>query len=283
MSTFKYLGYGLGLRAKHYETILETKPTEVDWFEAVTEDYLVPGGVPLYYLEAVRKLYPVVLHGVSMSIGSCDPLDWNYLKQLKQLIERIDPAWVSDHLCWTGINGTNLHDLMPLPYTEEALHHVAQRISQVQDYLGRQILIENPSSYVDFTHSEMTEWGFLTRLVKESGCLVLLDVNNIYVSAFNHSFDAQEYLNNIPVDCVQQIHMAGHLNKKDVIIDTHDDEIIKEVYDLYADAVRRFGRVSTMIERDDNIPDLDVLLKELDQLKQIAENIHEEESDAVAA
>jgi uncharacterized protein len=264
------LGFGLGLRTAHYDTILETLP-ESDWFEALSENYLVPGGKPLNYLERVRANYPVVLHGVSLSIGSTAPLDADYLKQLKALADRIEPAWISDHLCWTGTNGYNLHDLMPLPYTEEAIAHVTERVARVQDHLGRRILLENVSSYVTYRASGMSEWEFLSEIARRADCLILLDINNIYVSSFNHEFDPVDYLEGIPVDRVQQFHLAGHYNAGDYIIDTHDAPVIDPVWDLYARAVRRFGRVSTMIERDDNIPPLDELLAELAIAREIAE------------
>jgi uncharacterized protein len=263
------LGFGLGLRTDHYEAILETRP-RVDWFEALTENYLVPGGKPLHYLDRIRADYPVVLHGVSLSIGSTDPLDRDYLRALKQLAQRVDPAWVSDHLCWTGVAGKNLHDLFPIPYTEEAVEHVASRVREVQDFLGRQILLENVSSYVTFRGSEMSEWDFLSEIAQRADCHVLLDVNNIYVSAFNHGFDAIAFLNGIPVERVRQIHLAGHNNCGTHIIDTHDTDIIDAVWELYAAAVRRFGNVATMIERDDHIPPLSDLVTELQRAREIA-------------
>lgn len=269
MSKGKYLGFGLGLRPKHYEFILENKP-KIDWFEVISENFLVPGGNPLYYLTKIREDYPIILHGVSMSLGSVDPLDWDYLKKLKALADRIDPPWMSDHLCWTGVHGRNLHDLMPLPYTEETLNHIVDRIKQVQDFLGRQFLLENPSSYVSFKESTMTEWDFMKELAVRADCYILLDVNNIYVTSFNHGFDPVDYLNAIPVDRVQQIHVAGHTNKGTHIIDTHDHDVIDEVWDLYAKAVGRFGHVSAMVERDDNIPEMPELMIELDRLKEIS-------------
>lgn len=271
-NTSSYLGYGLGLRSEHYQYVLDHLP-KVDWFEAITEDYLVPGGYPLYYLERIRSHYPIVLHGVSLSIGGSDPLNLDYLKQLKQLAERIEPLWISDHLCWTGVNGLNMHDLLPLPYTEEALNYVADRIKQVQDILGRQLVLENVSSYISYLHSHLTEWDFLAELTERADCKILLDINNIYVSAFNHGFNSPDYLNSIPVNRVQQFHLAGHSHYGKHIIDTHDEPIIEEVWALYADAVRRFGRISTMIERDDNIPEFPELLTELEQAKTIAEKV----------
>ena len=269
------LGFGLGLRVEHYQTILDTRPS-IDWFEILSENYLVPGGKPLHYLDRIRADYPVVMHGVSLSIGSSDPLDLDYLKQLKLLADRVAPVWLSDHLCWTGLNGTNLHDLMPLPYTEEAIEHVAARVRQVQDFLGRRILLENVSSYVTYTQSEMSEWEFVRAILERADCLMLLDVNNIYVSSYNHGFDARTYLGAIPVERVQQFHLAGHTNHGNYIVDTHDHPVIDPVWDLYAHAVRRFGHVSTMIERDDNIPPLHELLAELDQARAIAATVASE-------
>lgn len=266
------LGFGLGLRTTHYDEIFAGNP-RIDWFEAVTENYLAPGGKPLKMLERIRARYPVVLHGVSMSIGSTDPLDKTYLQQLKTLAQRIEPAWVSDHLCWTGMGKQNLHDLMPLPYTDEAVRHVANRVTQVQDFLGRRILLENVSSYLTYSSSEMDEWQFLAAIAQEADCQILLDINNIYVSAFNHGFDAQTYLERIPVNRVQQFHLAGHDNCGDYIVDTHDAPVIDEVWDLYAAAVRRFGPVATMIERDDKIPPLAELVAELDHARAVAQSV----------
>ena len=266
-----FLGFGLGLRTQHYSYILEHRP-EVDWFEAITEDYLVAGGKPLHYLHRIREHYPLVMHGVSMSIGSCDPLNTEYLKKVKILADKIQPAWISDHLCWTGVDGLNVHDLLPLPYTEEALKHVVDRVRQVQDFLGRQILLENVSSYIEYRDSNVTEWEFLTAIAEQADCFILLDVNNIYVSSVNHHFDPLDYLNAIPVHRVRQLHLAGHKNCGDYIIDTHDAPIIDGVWSLYEQAVKRFGRVATMIERDDDIPEFPVLFAELQQAKKIAEN-----------
>ncbi len=267
-----FLGYGLGLRPSHYQDILEQRPV-VDWFEALTENYLVPGGKPLYFLEQVRTNYPIVLHGVSMSIGASEPLNLEYLHQVKNLAQRFDAAWISDHLCWTGTQDINLHDLMPLPYTEEAIQHVAARVAQVQDILGRQILLENVSSYVTYCDSRLTEWDFLNAIAEAADCLILLDINNIHVSAFNHGFNPQDYLNGIAPQRVRQFHLAGHQNHGDYIIDTHDEPVIDAVWDLYTAALRRFGPVSTMIERDDNIPPLTDLLKELDQARHIGTKV----------
>jgi uncharacterized protein (UPF0276 family) len=269
ISSLPRLGFGLGLRTKHYEAVLATRP-RVDWFEIISENYLMPGGKPLHYLDRIRAEYPLVMHGVSMSIGSTDPLNPEYLRNLRALIERVQPAWVSDHLCFTGVHGRNLHDLLPLPYTEETARHVADRVAQVQDFLGRRILLENVSSYVSYKASDMTEWDFLRSVVERADCLLLLDVNNIYVSSYNHGFNAHDYLNAIPVERVQQIHLAGHRNLEQYIVDTHDEPVPDPVWELYDAAVRRFGPVSTMIERDDNIPELPELVAELDRARAIA-------------
>jgi uncharacterized protein len=264
-----YLGFGLGLRTDHYEAILADKPA-IDWLEILSENYMVDGGKPLHYLDRFRALYPLVMHGVSLSIGSGDPLDRDYLDKLKALAERVQPRWISDHLCWTGIAGKNLHDLMPLPYTEEAVRHVAARVRQVQDHLGRQILLENVSSYVTYTQSAMSEWEFLSAVCEAADCLILLDINNIYVSSHNHGFDAMDYLRGVPAARVRQFHLAGHTHNGNIIVDTHDQPVIRDVWDLYADAVRLLGPVSTMIERDANIPPLDVLMAELEKARRIA-------------
>lgn len=266
------LGYGLGLRTEHYETILNTKPA-VDWFEVITENYLVPGGKPHYYLEKIRESYPLVMHGVSMSIGSSDPLDWHYLKEVKSLANKIEPKWISDHLCWTGIQGKNSHDLLPLPYTEETIKHIVDRITQIQDFFQQRILIENVSSYVSYKQSSLSEWEFLTEISNRADCLILLDINNIYVSAVNHEFKPETYLATLPKSRIQQIHLAGHSNMGDYIIDTHDHEIIDPVWNLYAFALQQYGFVSTMIERDDNIPPLSTLITELNQARKIADKV----------
>ncbi|MFN7952028.1 MAG: DUF692 domain-containing protein [bacterium] len=267
------LGHGLGLRTVHYPDILGGSP-RVDWFEIISENFMIRGGRPLWVLEQVRARFPIVMHGVSLSIGSTDPLDLDYLGELRELVRRVEPALVSDHLCWTGVGGHNTHDLLPLPYTEETLAHVAERVLRVQDFLGRRILIENPSSYMRFRASTMTEWEFLAALAARADCLLLLDVNNVYVSAFNHDFDADAYLAGIPAERVAQFHLAGHTNHGRYILDTHDHPIIDPVWQLYERAVERFGPVSTLIERDDHIPPLAELERELDQARRIAETAH---------
>ena len=266
------LGFGLGLRTEHYNAILESKPN-VDWFEVLSENYMIAGGKPLYYLDKICENYPVVMHGVSLSIGSTAPVDINYLRDLKKLADRIEPAWISDHLCWTGVHGQNMHDLLPLPYTPETAKHVAERVKIVQDYLGRRILLENVSSYASYVDSSMTEWEFISEIVEQADCLLLLDVNNIYVSSFNHQFDAKAFIDGVPANRIQQIHLAGHHNHGDYIIDTHDAPVIDPVWRLYEYALSRFGAVSTMIERDDNIPELAVLMEELEIARTIAATI----------
>ena len=268
--SFPFLGFSLGLRPDHYVDIIEKKPTEINWFEILTENYLIPGGKPLYYLDQIKELYPIVMHGVSMSLGSSDPLDINYLKQVKLLAKRVNALWISDHVCWTGIHGKNMHDLLPMPYTEEAIKHFSHKINQVQDFLERPILIENASSYLTYKESVLTEWDFISEITKQTGCYLLLDVNNIYVSGFNHDFDPMDYIRAIAPDRVKQIHLAGHTNNGDHIIDTHDHDVIDPVWDLYSKTLAHVGKVSTMIERDDHIPPLADLIKELNQAKHIA-------------
>ena len=265
-----YLGYGLGLRVEHYQELLD-HPQGVDWLEIISENYLVPGGLPLVWLERFRARFPLAMHGVSLSIGGTDPLDEGYLARLDALARRIEPAWVSDHLCWTGVQGLNLHDLMPLPYTEEALDHVVARVRQVQDRLQRRILLENVSSYIRFAESQLQEWEFLAEVARRADCLILLDINNIHVSASNHGFDAMRYLDGVPVERVQQFHLAGHEHGAQLLVDTHDAPVPSPVWALYEAAVRRFGAVSTMIERDDHIPPLPELVAELEQARRLGE------------
>jgi len=265
-----FLGYGLGLRKEHYEAVLNDNPP-VDWFEIISENYMVDGGKPLHYLDRIRALYPLAMHGVSLSIGSTEALDLEYLDRLKALIERVQPAWFSDHLCWTGVQGVKLHDLMPLPYTEETIAHVVERVQRVQDHVGRQMLLENVSSYLSYSASQLSEWDFLREVAERADCLILLDINNIYVSAFNHNFDPNVYLEAMPAERIWQIHLAGHAREEDLIIDTHDQAIADPVFELYAAAVKRFGRVTTMIERDDRVPPLPQLLDELAHVRRIGE------------
>ena len=267
-----FLGFGLGLRPQHYAEILDGSP-EIDWFEVISENYMIPGGQPMRMLDRICERYPVVMHGVSMSIASTSPLDMDYLRQLKALAARVKPVWISDHLCWTGVHGVNLHDLLPIPYTKEALLHVVDRVNQVQDFLDRPFTLENVSSYVTFGQSEMSEWDFVSEVSKRTGCWLLFDVNNVYVSAFNHDFAADDFLNGVPKDRIVQFHVAGHSHEETHMIDTHDHPVCPEVWDLYRKAVETFGPVSTMIERDDNIPPLAELVDELNHARAIAREV----------
>jgi len=261
-------GFGLGMRREHYRAYIEgTAP--VDFIEVISENFMIDGGRPLDTLTKARANYPLALHGVSMSIGSSDGLRGDYLARLKTLVDRIEPTVVSDHLCWTGIDGFNSHDLLPLPYTEEALDVVCANIARAQDTLGRAMLFENPSSYIAFPGA-MTEWEFLAEMARRSGCGLLLDVNNIYVSAMNHGFDAEAYLAGVPFGLVGQIHLAGHVQGEHLLIDTHDQPVPAAVWALYRSAITRAGAVATMIERDDNIPELAVLSAELDLARTIS-------------
>jgi uncharacterized protein len=267
-----FLGFGLGLRAQHYDEILNGDP-QIDWFEVISENYMIPGGQPLRILDRIRARYPVVMHGVSLSIASTAPPDFEYLGNLRDLARRVEPKWISDHLCWTGVHGKNLHDLLPFPYTREALDHVVSRVQLVQDFFGRAIVLENVSTYVQFSNSEMTEWEFLSELSCRSGCWLLFDVNNVYVSAFNHGYDPLTFLAGIPADRVVQFHMAGHSHMDTHIVDTHDHPVCEDVWELYAAALKRFGRVSTIIERDDHIPPLAEIMVEVERTREIANQI----------
>ena len=262
-------GFGLGLRPDHYPDFL-AGPQPVDWLEIISENYMVPGGRPMAMRDRIRADYPMVMHGVSLSIGSDEPLDRSYLADLKALEQRVEPLWISDHLCWTGINAHNSHDLLPLPYDAPALQCVVDNVRRVQDFLGRRILIENPSSYVTFRSSDRSEWAFLAEMAERADCLLLLDVNNIYVSARNHGFDPLDYLAGLPADRIQQIHLAGHSDMGDHVIDTHDATVCDAVWDLYSTAIGMFGPVATMIERDDDIPPLADVIDELDRARGLA-------------
>ena len=264
-----FIGFGLGLRTVHYDYIIENNP-DIDWFEILSENYMIDGGKPMYYLDAVSEMYPMVMHGVSMSIGSTDEINWDYLKKLKKLIKRVKPHWISDHMCWTSAAGINTHDLLPMPYTQEAISHIASRVSQVQDFLGQQILLENVSSYVTYKDSDLSEWEFLNQVATQAECKLLLDINNVYVSARNHGFDAVSFVDGINKKHVKQIHLAGHSDMGTHVIDTHDHPVVDNVWNLYGHALDRFGAISTMIERDDNIPEFEVLQQELLIAKKIA-------------
>jgi uncharacterized protein len=260
------LGIGVGLRTQHFGHILEKKP-RVGWFEIISENFMDTEGRPLFILEQIAEHYPIVMHGVSMSIGSTDPLDKAYLRRLKALAERIDARWVTDHLCWTGVAGKNVHDLLPMPCDEESLRHVVKRVKQVQDLLERPIGLENPSSYVEFTRSSMPEWEFLARVADQADCGLLLDVNNVYVSAFNHGFDPRDYIEGIPHERVIQYHLAGHTNHGTHIIDTHSDHVIDEVWDIYAHSVQKSGGRPTLLEWDENIPSFEVVHAEAEKAR----------------
>jgi uncharacterized protein len=266
---FPRLGFGLGLRTQHFEDVLSGAP-RVDWWEVITENFLVAGGNPRRVLREVCKKWPVMLHGVSLSIGSVDPVDDDYLDRLAALADEVDPPVVSDHLCWSALGGHSSHDLWPLPYTEEALALVADKVGRVQDRLRRRILLENPSSYVTFVASQIPEAEFLAEVARRADCGILLDVNNIYVSSRNHGWDPEAYLAAIPPGRVGQIHLAGHSDHGTHLLDTHDHPVCDAVWDLYGKAIARLGPVSSMIERDDHIPPLDELLEELDRARRVA-------------
>lgn len=277
-----FLGFGLGLRTDHFADVIKQQPS-VDWFEVLSENFMVDGGKPKHYLHRIRQDYPMTMHGVALSIGSTDQLDKQYLGKLKALAAEIEPAWISDHLCWTGVGGANSHDLLPLPYSEEAIAHVVDRVIQVQDYLGQQILMENVSSYLTYQESALPEWEFLAEVAGRADCLILLDINNIYVSARNHGFDPLDYINAIDPARVQQIHLAGHSDYGDYVIDTHDHEVADAVWDLYRQSIERFGPVSSMIERDDHIPPLPVLVDELQIARDLVDSVVLAEPQGVTA
>jgi len=274
-TSFSRLGCGIGLRREHYSYVLEHWPA-LDWLEIISENFMVRGGRPLYVIDRIRERYPIVMHGVSLSIGTTDPLNFDYLRDLKALAERVRPAWVSDHLCWTGVGGKNAHDLLPLPYTEETIEHVVARVRLVQDFLERPIVLENVSSYLTYRDSTGSEWDCLAEIARRADCYILLDVNNVYVSAFNHRFDAMDYLLAIPVDRVVQFHLAGHTDNGTHLLDTHDHPIIDPVWRLYAAAVRRFGPLSTLIERDDHIPELPEVAAEAEHARRIQKQVDDE-------
>ncbi len=267
-----YLGHGIGLRTPHYPVVLDGD-FDVDWFEVISENFMLRGGRPLMVLEQAREQAPMALHGVSLSIGSTDPLREDYLRDLRRLIDRFEPEIVSDHLCWGSVGGHYAHDLLPLPCTEEALALVVARVEHVQERLGRQILLENVSSYLVFEHSTMPEWEFLTAVAEGADCGILLDVNNVFVSAHNHHFDPLEYLTSLPRDRVGQIHLAGHSDRGTHLLDTHDGPVIEKVWSLYRTAVQLFGRVPTLIEWDDSIPPFDELCNEAERARCIESEV----------
>jgi uncharacterized protein len=270
------LGHGIGLRAEHYADVLATPPGArdfVDWFEVISDNFMVPGGNPRRVLRAVRERWPVALHGVSLSLGSVDPLDVRTLDGLAALAAEVEPAIVSDHLCWGGHGGTYAHDLLPLPFTEEALAHVVERVGRVQDRLKRRILVENVSSYVSFAHSTMAEHQFLAALAERADCGLLLDVNNVFVSAHNHGFDARAFIDGIPRGRVGQLHLAGHSTRGGLLLDTHDHPVRDEVWDLYRHTLARFGDVPTLIEWDDKVPPLARVVEESRRARAVAEEV----------
>lgn len=266
-----HLGYGLGLRTPHYDYVLEHKPA-VDWFEVISENYMDTDGKARRILERVRADYPIATHGVSLSIGTADPLNSSYLERLKNYIEWLEPAWVSDHLCWTGVAHKNTHDLLPVPYTEQALEHIVEHIGMVQDYLGRPLVLENPSTYLQFTNSSIPEHEFLAEMARRSGCGLLLDINNIYVSCYNHALDCKAYIDAIPMEHVVQFHLAGHTNKGNHIVDTHIGPIIDEVWALYQYTLPRADGVNIMVEWDDEIPEFPVLYSEIEKARELSES-----------
>ena len=265
-------GFGLGLRTQHYADFLEA-PQRVDWLELLSDNYMVPGGKPLVMLDRIRANYPVVMHGVALSIGAADGVDESYLDSLAQLADRVQPLWISDHLCWTGVHGRVLHDLYPLPYSEDALDVVVRNVQRVQERLKRSLVLENVSSYVSFGASSMNEWEFISAVCARTGCRLLLDVNNIHVSSVNHGFDARAFLHGIPADRVQQIHLAGHTDHGGHIVDTHDHPVADAVWALYTEAMQLCGPVATMIERDDHIPPLAALVTELDHARALSASV----------
>ena len=264
---------GIGLRAEHHADVLATLP-DVGWLEVHSENHFAPAGAAHTALDAIRAHYPLSLHGVGLSLGSTDPLDREHLLQLRHAIDRYQPMLVSEHLCWGVAGGRHTNDLLPLPYTREALRHLVSRITEAQEFLGRLLLIENVSSYVTFRDSQMTEWDFLAALAREAGCGILLDVNNIYVSARNHDFNALDYIAALPPDSVEEIHLAGHstrlLEGRELLVDTHNARVCDDVWSLYAAATSRFGRVPTLIEWDTDLPALDVLVDEAHRADRIA-------------
>lgn len=267
-----YLGHGIGLRTKHYPQVLDGT-LRADWFEVISENFMVDGGRPLAVLERARALAPVVLHGVSLSLGSVDPLNDAYLRRLRDLAARIEPAWISDHLCWGSVGGRHAHDLLPLPFTEEAVRHVAERVARVQDVLGCRILIENVSSYLAFAHSTMPEWEFVAAIAERADCGILLDVNNVHVSARNHGFAAESYVAGVPAGRIGQIHLAGHTDLGTHLLDTHDGPVVEDVWRLYERVVARCGALSTLVEWDDHVPEAEVVLAEAEQARSIERRV----------
>ena len=265
-------GLGLGLRSKHFDYILQNNPA-VDWFEVISENFMDSGGRPRHVLRQIAERYPVVMHGVSLSVGSTDPINLDYLRKLKQLAEEVNPLWISDHLCWTGVNGLNTHDLLPVVLNEESLKHICDRIGIIQDILQRPVIFENPSTYLTFKQSTIPEWEFLRFMTEETGCGLLLDVNNVFVSSFNNDFDPILYIHQLPHDRIVQMHIAGHQHCGDYIIDTHDRKVVQDVWKLFALAWKMTGGVATLLEWDSNIPDFEGYHAELLKAKQYMNSI----------
>jgi hypothetical protein len=273
MNTIPTLGFGIGLREPHYEEILQHRPAWIDWLEIISENFMEMHGGYTAMLQDLRADYPIVMHGVALSIGSTDPLDQPYLAKLKSLAEAINPAMISDHLCFTGVGGVNMHDLLPVPLTEEALEHIIPRIQAVQEFLGRRLFLENPSSYLEFEASTIPEWEFLVRLQEATGCGLLLDVNNIYVSSVNHGFDPYRYMQAIPAEAIGYVHLAGHCEKPGYLFDTHDHPVSEEVWQLYRATLQEKGQLNSMVEWDSHIPPLASLRQHLAQARSIAAEI----------
>lgn len=269
---FPFLGFGLGLRAPHYDFIMQNKP-KTGWFEIISENFIDAHEGYWEYLSDLRPTYPIVMHGVSLSIGSTDPISKDYLTKLKTLADYINTPWVSDHLCFTGVNGLNSHDLLPVPYTVESLNYIVDRIKMVQDSLGRNIILENPSTYLEFNSSSIPEWEYLAQMAEQADCGLLLDVNNVYVSSKNHNYDSKKYIDTLPADRIVQIHLAGHQDYGTHAIDTHDQHVIDKVWDLYRYTLMQKGIITTMIEWDDHIPEFDVLQAEIAKAEAIANSI----------
>jgi uncharacterized protein (UPF0276 family) len=263
------LGFGLGLRNTHFPYLMKNDDPIVDWFEIISENFIDNHGYARHVLEHVASKCPIVMHGVSMNLGTCDSLNFDYLKKLKELAKLVQPKWISDHLCWTGFSHVNTHDLLPLPLNEESLSHIIPRIKTVQDYLERPLIIENPSTYLEFKESSIPEWKFLSILTEETGCGLLLDVNNVYVSAYNHGFEAEEYIQNLPAQKIVQIHLAGLTDCGDYLVDTHDQAVPTPVWHLYKLAQELCGGVSTLLEWDAQIPEYLDLVAELNKAKDV--------------
>ena len=273
MKATQLTGAGIGLRAEHYQTILENRPN-IPWFEVLTDNYMVAGGLPLYHLEKVCEHYPLSFHGVGLSLGSADPINKHYLNKLKQLAERFKPAQISDHLSWVSLNNHYAHELLPFPYTREAVNIISDKINQVQDYLGHPLLVENPSTYLAFNCSEMTEPEFINALIDKTDCELLIDINNVFVSASNHDFDSNEYIRQIPAHKVKEIHLAGYDDRGAYLYDTHGHRVHDSVWDLYKNALLQFGEVPTLIEWDTDIPSFGVLQQEAAKAQQLIDNLH---------